>query len=59
MRWRSGRAKKSSRCWERDAVTARGTLPGSGATACLDVFTLAEFEAALKPYAIRTLLRDR
>jgi saccharopine dehydrogenase-like NADP-dependent oxidoreductase len=36
---------------------ARGALPGSGARACLDVFTLDEFAAALAPYAIETSTR--
>ena len=35
---------------------ARGELPGSGARACLDLFTLDEFVAALAGYAIETTI---
>lgn len=36
---------------------ARGDLPGSGAKACLDMFTLEEFQQALDGYAIETILQ--
>lgn len=36
---------------------ARGELPGSGAKACLDVFTLEEFLQALGGYAVETSLQ--
>ncbi len=36
---------------------ARGALPGSGARACLDLFTLQEFLEALRPFAIATSLQ--
>lgn len=36
---------------------ARGDLPGSGAKACLDLFTLEEFLQALDGYAVETNLR--
>lgn len=36
---------------------ARGALPGSGATPCLDLFTLDEFMAALSGYAIEATTR--
>lgn len=35
---------------------ARGELPGSGARACLDLFTLDEFLAALDGFAVTTTL---
>jgi saccharopine dehydrogenase-like NADP-dependent oxidoreductase len=38
---------------------ARGALPGSGARACLDLFTLDEFVDALAPFAIDTTLQAR
>jgi saccharopine dehydrogenase-like NADP-dependent oxidoreductase len=37
---------------------ARGALPGSGARACLDLFSLAEYLEALRPFAITTSLRE-
>ncbi|GAB2502067.1 saccharopine dehydrogenase family protein [Lysobacter humi (ex Lee et al. 2017)] len=37
---------------------ARGTLPGAGARACLDLFDLDEFMAALAAFPIRTTLRE-
>jgi hypothetical protein len=37
---------------------ARGVLPGSGARACLDLFSLAEYLEALRPFAITTSLRE-
>ena len=36
---------------------ARGDLPGSGARACLDLFTLEEFMRALDGYAVETSLQ--
>ena len=33
---------------------ARGRLPGSGARACLDLFTLEEFLAGLAGFAVTT-----
>ena len=37
---------------------ARGELPGSGARACLDLFTLDEFMAALDGFAMTATLRE-
>lgn len=37
---------------------ARGTLPGSGARPCLDLFTLEEFMAALEGFAMMATLRE-
>ena len=38
---------------------ARDALPGSGARACLDLFTLDEFVEALAPFAIEATLQTR
>lgn len=38
---------------------ANGTLPGSGARPCLDLFTLGEFMAALTGFAVEQSVRQR
>ena len=38
---------------------ARGALPGHGARACLDLFSLDEFMQALNDYAVTTSLQNQ
>ena len=43
----------------RQAVALRGELPGSGATPCMDLFTLDAFMRTLDGHAMQTCVEDR